>query len=130
MLDRCWCALDEISHTFSNLNLVTLIKVFVLKRFTKYLGDLLCSLNRICTDNELWVTQNKFSQVFVLRLSFLDIVGDWKTIYPVSSNLLAHLKVLANISFLEFDNLTNTSDSVISSVIELRTLLLLFSYFA
>ena len=90
-----------------------------MESFTEHFGKLLSLSGRVAAKDKLRIFQGKLGQPLVLQLGLLDIVCDWKSVYPVVAQLLSHLGTLLYVVLLELEDFADASNRVVSSMIKL-----------
>jgi hypothetical protein len=115
---------------FANLGSFTLLvffpeEVLVFKVFTKDLSELMSRVGRVSCGKTGEVRNDEFSKVLKLTESFLKIVGDWEAVKPVLKELSSHGGVSSKSVLSVLDDLSDRSNSVVTSMVELVQLKLL-----
>lgn len=124
----CGSTREQVAYGASNLDLTLVLhlsEVLLLEGLAIDLGKGLCSCGGIGTENEAWHLSEHLAKEFNLHNSFLDIVGDGQKTQPVGNQVGGILRVALYEGILVLNDLTNASNSVITSVMVHSHLLLL-----
>lgn len=130
LLNLSRSSVHHVANALSHQDFVCFSEVFFNKSLSHYFSNLLGNKLSICCKDEIRCLKNKLTQELILKLCFLKIVSNWKTIDPEFSDKCTHLSVLSHIGILVFEHLANAGNSIVTSVVELFHLLFLFTHFA